>query len=91
MKIPDALKAALWTALFTFVALFGLSLVEWLQDVAAWAGDQTPSEFPSVSVLAKAAVAAVAAAVTGLVNWGVRAAQAATGRGTVPSYGDDGP
>lgn len=82
--MSDSVKAALWTALFTFVALFGISLLGWVQEVAAWAGSATAGDFPSVTPLGKAAVAAVAAAATGLINWIVRFAQA---KGALPGNG----
>lgn len=86
----DALKAALWTALFTFVAVFGISLLGWVSDVAAWASSNTTTstDFPSITPLAKAAVAAVAAGVTGLVNWVVRFAQS---KGALPGNGPSYP
>lgn len=69
-------RAALWTALFTFAGLFGMSLLGWLQEVWAWANDSTGVVlFPDPSVLMKAAVAAVVAALIGLVNFVVRWAQ----------------
>lgn len=85
----NAVKAAAWTALFTFISLFGLSLLDWLNDVWAWAQDkENVVLFPDPTVLAKAGVSAVMAAVTGLVNFAVRWAQSKTGVGsaTVPRY-----
>lgn len=87
--MSDALKAALWTALFTFIAVFGISLAGWIADVAAWASanDTTAGAFPSVTPLGKAAVAAIAAAGSGLVNWIIRAAQSKNVLpGSGPSY-----
>lgn len=70
----DATKAALFTALWTFIGVFGVSLAGWVSDVAAWAGTDG-AVFPAVTPLGKAAVAAFAAAASGLVGWIVRTAQ----------------
>jgi hypothetical protein len=64
---PDWLRAASRTAVQTFVAVFGLSLVGWLADVGAWAGS-SEGTFPSISPLGKAVVAALVAASSGLVS-----------------------
>lgn len=81
--MSNALKAALWTALFTFLAVFGIATIGFLQDVASWASGDALT-FPDVSVLGKAAVSAFAAAATGLVNWVVRLAQS---KGALPGAG----
>jgi hypothetical protein len=83
----DAIKAGCWTALFTFVGLFGLSLVGWLQDVTTWASSSGAEQFPDFTTLGYAAVSAATAAVVGLLNAVVRLAQVATGKGTGPTYG----
>lgn len=88
MTRTDAIKAGLWTALFTFIALFGASLLGWISDVVEWAGESGTGEFPDVTVLGKAAIAAFGAASAGLVNLVVRLTQVATGKGTGPSYTD---
>lgn len=77
-------KAALWTALFTFVAVFGISLMGWIVDVGAWASDKEAGQFPAVTPLAKALVAALAAGATGLVNFVIRFAQS---KGALPGEG----
>jgi len=83
----NAIKAGAFTALWTFIALFGLSVVGWLNDVIGWASDPDALVvFPDPSVLVKAAASASAAAVSGLVGTVVRLAQAATGHGDVPQY-----
>lgn len=83
----NAIKAGAFTALWTFLALFGLSFVGWLNDVIEWASaDGATVVFPDPSVLVKAGVAAVAAAASGLVGLVVRLAQVATGTGDVPKY-----
>lgn len=79
--MKDALRAAAWTALFSFVTLFGASVAGWLQDVAAWASSSGREPLPGLSVLGYGFVAAAAAAAIGLVNFIVRAAQA---RGVIP-------
>lgn len=87
MQIPDALKAALWTAGFTFVALFATSAVGWMGDVIEWASSEGATDFPALGTLGYAAVSAVGAAASGLLNWVVRFAQERTGTGQVPTYG----
>lgn len=83
--MTDELRAALWTAAFTFAALFGTSVLGWVQAVIEWANSGGNVDvFPDVTVLGKAAVAAAGAAITGLLNWAVRAAQA---RGVLPGRG----
>lgn len=77
----NALRAAAWTALFSFVGLFGLSLLGWLQDVAVWASSSGREPLPGLSTLGYGLVAAAASAAIGLVNFVVRYAQA---RGVVP-------
>lgn len=87
MTTRDAFKAACYTALFSFIALFGLSLLGWLNDVLAWAQDATNvTVFPDPRVLVKAAVSATVSAIIGLVNFAVRAVQAQLGRGEAPVY-----
>lgn len=87
MTNKDAIKAGAYTALWSFIALFGLSLIGWLNDVVGWAtSDGATVAFPDPSVLVKAAAAAVAAAASGLVGTIVRLAQVASGRGDVPQY-----
>jgi hypothetical protein len=83
----NAIKAGAYTALWTFLALFGLSLAGWLNDVQQWAtSDGAATVFPDPSVLVKAAAAAVTAAAGGLVGLVVRLAQAASGSASVPQY-----
>lgn len=82
-----AFKAALWTFVFSFVTLFGTSLIGWLQDVVDWASDDSAGiVFPDPGVLAKAAVSAVVSAMIGLVNFVVRFGQQKTGVGEIPTY-----
>lgn len=85
-ELKNAIKAGAWTALFTFIGLFFLSAIGWVQDVAQWANSSGTLEFPDLSVLAYAAVSAACAAVIGLFNAIVRAVQSMTHIGTTPSY-----
>jgi hypothetical protein len=66
--MTDALRRAIRTAIQTFVATFFIVLTPWLGAVADWASG-TDVTFPSLDVLAKGAVAAAVAAVSGLVSW----------------------
>lgn len=87
MTNKDAIKAGAYTALWTFIALFGLSLIGYLNDVVeAASGDEATIIYGDPAVLVKAAVSAAAAAASGLVGTVVRLAQVATGKGDVPSY-----
>lgn len=73
----DAIRAALTSGLWAFIGTFGATLLDWLQDVAAWATDHEGIvAFPDTSVLTKAAVAAVVAFFTIVVAATVRLAQA---------------
>jgi amino acid transporter len=76
MSTNDAFKAALWTALFSFITLFGVSAVGWLQDVVVWASESGASDFPDLSVLGYGLVSAVASVAIGFVNFVIRFAQA---------------
>lgn len=82
--MSNEFKAALSTAVFTFIALFGASLVGWVQQVVEWSAAGGVEVFPDVSTLGKAAVAAAGAALTGLINYVVRVAQA---KGVLPGRG----
>jgi len=84
MKMTNEVKSALWTFLFAFVGLFGLSALKFLADIAQWAGSNGHNPFPNVSVLGYAFISAVVAGVTGLVNFAVRFAQS---KGFLPGAG----
>lgn len=90
MTTSDAFKAALWTAFFVFISLFGLSVLGWLNEVLEWAQDKDNIVvFPDASVLVKAFTAAAVSAIVGLVNFVVRWAQAKNvlpGATTAPTY-----
>ncbi len=79
-------KAAGWTALFSFLTLFGAALVGWLNDLMTWATPGSDAPFPDPSALRGAAVAAGASAAIGLVNFVIRWVQTRTGTGEVPTY-----
>lgn len=86
MNLPNPLKAALWTALFSFISLFGLSALGWLAHLYTWANSGGTEQLPDITVLAYAAGSASISAVIGLVNFVVRWAQERAGVGTVPTY-----
>lgn len=82
-----AFKAALYTFAFSFITLFGTSLIGWLEEVVQWASDDSAAVlFPDPGALAKAAVSAVVSAMIGLVNFVVRFGQQKAGVGEVPVY-----
>lgn len=84
-KLPSWLRAGVTTAWFTFLALFGLSVLDVLADLLAWASAED-APFPDLSVLGKALVTATASAAAGIVNAVVRFAQERIGRGNPPIY-----
>lgn len=74
----DALKAAAYTGLWTFLGMFALAVTGWLNDVQQWAtSDNAATVFPDPAVLVKAAVAAVAAGAGFVVAAAVRLGQVA--------------
>lgn len=82
----NAIRAGATTAGFSFVVLFGATLVGWSQDVVEWSSDSGASPFPGLSVLGYGAVSAVGSAAIGAVNGAVRWAQGRLGVGTPPTY-----
>lgn len=88
MTTRNALQAGAFTALWTFLAVFGLSLTGWLTDVANWAADSSGAVvFPDPRVLVKALVSGVVAAASGFVGLVVRLSQAkGVIGGSAPSY-----
>lgn len=80
----NSAKAAGWTFVFSFIGLFSVTLLGWLQDVTVWASDSGVAEFPTLSVLGYGAVAAATSAAIGVVNFVVRYAQ---GKGVLPGNG----
>lgn len=85
-NLPNPLRAALSTFVFSFCTLFLLSALGWLNDLLSWATSQGVDPFPDVTVLGYAAAAALVSALIGLVNFGVRLGQEKTGVGTPPVY-----
>jgi hypothetical protein len=79
--MTNEIKAAGWTFLFSFIALFGTAALGWLQEVIEWASTSGETPLPGLSTIGYAAVSAVAAAAIGLVNFVVRFAQA---KGVIP-------
>lgn len=78
------LKRAARTFAFSFIAVFGLSLIGWLNDVVQWANDmQAANVFPDPSVLVKAAISAAAAAASGFVSFVVNLAEDVKGGPTL--------
>lgn len=75
----DAFIRAARTALWSFIGLFGMSLVGFLQQVIEWANAGGEVAFPSVSVLGFAAISAAVSAIIGLVSFVANAAEDARG------------
>lgn len=84
MHLTNQVKSALWTSLFAFIVLFGLSALKFLADIATWAGSNGHNPFPNVSVLGYAFISAIVAVSIGLVNFVVRFAQS---KGFLPGTG----
>ena len=61
-------RSAVRVFMYTFLSSFGLAFSGFLQDVLDWAQDNT-SAFPDLSVLGKAAGAAVVGAVSAAFGW----------------------
>jgi len=86
--MSNPIKAGLVTSAFVFVGTFLLLALGWIADVGAWASSQGASAFPDWSVLGYGLVSALVAAVTGFINWAVRALQDAGALpGSAPQYG----
>lgn len=88
----NAWKAALWTFVWTFIALFLTSALGWFQDVYEWASTSGAEPLPGVSTLGYAAVTAGVAALSGLLAFIVRYAQSKNLLpGSGPVYPPSGP
>lgn len=87
-RLPDQVKAALATALFTFLTTFGASLIGWVQSLVDWAQLNGDGPAPDPSLLKSALFSAAAAAGIGFVNFVIRFVQAKTSLlpGTGPRY-----
>ena len=84
----DAFKAALWTALFTFIGTAGLALIGFLGSVSDWLDGSNADLSDDLSNLGKIVLSAVVAAGSGIINWLVRYAQARNVLpGSGPQYG----
>jgi hypothetical protein len=70
-----ALKSAAYTALWTFIGMFGLSVAGFLAQVAEWASSSGRTPFPGVGTLGFALISALAAGAGGIVAFLVRYAQ----------------
>jgi hypothetical protein len=77
-NLVNSLKSGAYTALWTFIALFGISLLGFLQEVAGWATQGGAAPFPSTSTLGFAFVSAIVAAASGIVGTVVRLVQSTT-------------
>lgn len=84
--MSNSLKAALWTALFTFIGTVLAALLPLLAAVENVVNGSDPTLIDDLSIFAKVVVSAAVAGVSGLVNWGVRAAQV---RGAIPGETPD--
>ena len=80
-RLPDPIKAASFTALWSFLGTFSLTLLGWLAQVGEWASKQGAEPFPGVGVLGYAAVSALVASASFVVSALVRFAQ---GKGWLP-------
>ena len=68
LNLPNSVRAAVNTAWQSFVGVFALTLLGFLDDVKEWAGCTGTCQFPSVSPLGKAVGAAAVAALSGVVT-----------------------
>ena len=84
--MTDSLKAALWTSLFTFAGTVLIAFVPFLTAVGDWLNGDDPSLVDDWSVFSRVIVSAFVAAVTGIINWGIRFAQA---KGKLPGAGPE--
>ncbi len=85
--MTNELKAALWGALFAFLGVFIASTLPVVYEFIGWLNDGAEGVMPDLSVVAKAGLAAAAAALTFLVNYAVRWFQAKGWlKGEGPSY-----
>lgn len=66
--MPDEIKAGLRTALFSFLTLFSISAIQWLNAVQTWVSEGGKDAFPGVSTLGTAVLAGIVGALIGLVT-----------------------
>lgn len=81
-----ALQRAWRTFAQSFVGLFLVSLVGWLSKVVLWANGGDGNVFPDTTVLVKAGIAAVAAAVIATIAFAQNKVEDTTGK-TLPTLG----
>lgn len=74
-RLSDPTKAALATAVFTFLSTAGLTILNLLGKIQEWLNGGDPITIEDVSVAGKVVLSAVVAAGAGLVNYAVRAWQ----------------
>lgn len=77
----DALKSALFSALWSFAATVLVLSLGWLASVAQWASTSGHSPLPGLSVIGYAVVGAFISAFAGLISFVVRFLQ---GKGILP-------
>ena len=82
-NLPDSLRAAIMTTIFTFVGTVGAATLGLLSEVDGWINDGVQPDWSAFGSVVLSAAVAVAA---GIVNWVVREVQARTGRGQPPHY-----
>lgn len=63
------IRSGLRVTVYTFVAMFSLSLLGFLVDVQGWATSASAADFPSVAPLGKALVAALTSSLSGLISY----------------------
>lgn len=83
----DAIKAAAYTALWTFLGSLAVLCMSWLTDVANWANASGHATLPNLSTVGFAVLSALLAAASGFVTFVVRALQSAGALpGSPPKY-----
>lgn len=84
--MSNSLKAALWTAFFTFLGTTLAALLGLLSAVEGWVNGSDPTLQDDLSLFVTIVLSAAIAAASGLVNWAIRAVQVKTGKGNPPVY-----
>ena len=82
----NAFRSASITAGLTFVVLFLTSSLGVLAALARWASSNGRDPLPDISLLGYAAVNAIVAGLTGLLNFVIRWSQGRLGVGKPPTY-----
>ena len=86
MTIPNELKAALYTALWTFIGTALIGLTGFLGAVLDFLNGTDTDITDDLSALGTLVASAFVAAVSGLVGWGIRYAGSKTGKLQAPDY-----